>query len=109
MIAFHFHLQMKKISFANDIGCRSLLFITLNISCQFLVAFKVSFEKSADNLMGTPLLISPSSGECTENFFIIFYSRPKTRIKNTKRICQEYAETVIKHITEAINTLSDEV
>ena len=32
---------------------RSLLFITLNTSCQSLLACKVSFEKSADSLMGT--------------------------------------------------------
>ena len=53
------------VSFVNDtfagqsnLGCRSLLFITLNASCQSLLACKVSFEKSADNLMGTPLQIT---------------------------------------------------
>ena len=39
----------------SNLGCRSLLFITLNISCQSLLACKVSFQKSADSLMGTPL------------------------------------------------------
>ena len=41
-------------------GCRSLLFITLNISCQSLLACKVSFEKSAVSLMGTPLQVTLS-------------------------------------------------
>ena len=39
----------------SNLGCRSLLFMTLNISWQSLLACKVSFEKSADRLMGTPL------------------------------------------------------
>ena len=33
----------------------SLLFITLTMSCQSLLACKVSFEKSADSPMGAPL------------------------------------------------------
>ena len=41
-------------------GCRSLPFMTLNISCQPLLACQVSFEKSADSLMGTPLQVSLS-------------------------------------------------
>ena len=39
----------------SNLDCRSLLFMTLNISCQFFLACIVSFEKSADSLMGTPL------------------------------------------------------
>ena len=44
-------------SFAGEsnLDCRSLLFIILNTSCQSLLACKVSFAKSADSLMGTPL------------------------------------------------------
>ena len=42
----------------NKPSCRSLLFMTLNISCQSLLACKVSFEKSADSLMGTPLWVT---------------------------------------------------
>ena len=32
--------------------------MTLNISCQSPLACKVSFEKSADSLMGTPLKVA---------------------------------------------------
>ena len=42
----------------SNLGYRSLLFITLNNSCQSLLAYKVSFEKSADSLMGTPLQVT---------------------------------------------------
>ena len=42
----------------SNLGCRSLLFITLDTSCQFFLAYKVSFEKSSDNLMGAPLQIT---------------------------------------------------
>ena len=40
-------------SFAGEgnLHCRSLLFITLNIYCQSLLAYKISFEKSADGLL----------------------------------------------------------
>ena len=38
----------------SNLNCRSLLFITLNNSCQSLLSFKVSFEKSADSLIETP-------------------------------------------------------
>ena len=41
-----------------DLGCRPLLFTTLNISCQSLLACKVSFEKSADSPVGTPLQVN---------------------------------------------------
>ena len=39
----------------NNLGCRSLPFMTWNTSFQPLLAYKVSFEKSANSLMGTPL------------------------------------------------------
>ena len=41
-----------------NFGCRSLLFIILNISCQFLLVCKVSVEKSADSLMEAPWQIT---------------------------------------------------
>ena len=41
-----------------NLSCRSLLFITLNTSCQSLLACKVSFEKSADSLMGALLQVT---------------------------------------------------
>ena len=44
----------------SNLGCRSLLFTSLNTSCQSLLACKVSFEKSADSLMGTPLQVTVS-------------------------------------------------
>ena len=44
----------------SNLGCRSLLFMTLNISCQSFLACKVPFEKLADSLMGTPLQVSLS-------------------------------------------------
>ena len=49
----------------NNLGCRSLPFMTLNTSFQSLPACKVSFEKSAKSLMGTPL-------EVTVLFFCCF-------------------------------------
>ena len=49
-------------SFAGQskIGCRSLPFMTSFISFQPLLACKVSFEKSADSLTGTPLQVTVS-------------------------------------------------
>ena len=46
-------------SFAGQshLGCRSLPFMTSNTSFQPLLTHKVSFEKSADSLMGTPLQV----------------------------------------------------
>ena len=44
----------------NNLGCRSLPFMTWNTSCQPLLACKVSFEKSADSLMRTPLQVTVS-------------------------------------------------
>ena len=61
---FNFTLSGKRFIYAyilNDtfagqspLGCRFLLFITLNTSSQSLLACKVSFEKSANSLMETP-------------------------------------------------------
>ena len=48
----------------SNLGCRSLPFLTWNTSFQPLLACKVSFEKSADSLMGTPLQIT---------FFFLFF------------------------------------
>ena len=39
----------------SNLGCRSLAFMTSNTSFQPLLAYKVSFEKSADSVMGTLL------------------------------------------------------
>ena len=44
----------------NNLGCKSLPFMTLNTSFQPLLACKCSFEKSADGLMGTPLEVTVS-------------------------------------------------
>ena len=44
----------------SNLGCRPLPFMTLNISFQPLLAFKVSFEKSAHGLMGPPLYVTVS-------------------------------------------------
>ena len=47
-------------SFAGQshLGWRSLLFRTLNTSCQSLLICKVSVEKSSNGLMGTPLQVT---------------------------------------------------
>ena len=39
------------------LGCRFFLFITWTIFCHYLLACRVSVEKSAKNLMGFPLYI----------------------------------------------------
>ena len=44
----------------SNLGCRSLPFMTWNTSCQTLLAWKVSFVKSADGLIGTPLQVTVS-------------------------------------------------
>ena len=41
----------------SNLGCTSLFFITWNTYCQSLRAYKVSFEKSVDSLMGTPFQV----------------------------------------------------
>ena len=43
--------------FRSNLGCRSFPFITLSMSCHSLLAFRVSAEKSAVNLMGVPLYV----------------------------------------------------
>ena len=49
-------------SFAGQshLGCKSLPFMTPNTSFRPLLACKVSFEKSADSLMATPLQVTVS-------------------------------------------------
>ena len=44
----------------SNLGCRPLPFMTWNTFCQSLLACKVSLEKSADSLMGTPLWVTVS-------------------------------------------------
>ena len=41
----------------SNLGCRFFPFITLNMSCHSLLAFRVSAEKLAVNLMGLPLYV----------------------------------------------------
>ena len=47
----------KSLPWKSFFGCRFFLFITLNISCHFFLSCRVSFKKSAYNLMGLPLYI----------------------------------------------------
>ena len=56
----------------SNLGCRSLPFVTLNTSFQPLLACKVSFEKSADSLMGTPLWVSLSFSLAAFRIFSVF-------------------------------------
>ena len=42
----------------SNLGYRFLLFMTLNISWQSLLVCKISFQKSAYSLMGTPLQVT---------------------------------------------------
>ena len=51
------------------LGCRFFPFITLNISCHFLLTCKVSAEKSADRLMGVPLYKT-----CCFSFLLLIFS-----------------------------------
>ena len=44
----------------SNLRCRFLPFMTWNTSFQLILACKVSFEKSADSLMGTPLQVTVS-------------------------------------------------
>ena len=44
----------------SNLGWRSLAFMTWNTSFKSLLAYKVSFEKSADRVMGTPLQVTVS-------------------------------------------------
>ena len=43
---------------SSNLGCESLLLIILNTSCQSLIGYKVSFEKSAYSIMGTPFQVT---------------------------------------------------
>ena len=58
-----FYLSILSDSFVgySNLGCRSLLFITLNILCQSLLACKVSVNKSAEVLIRAPLHITKCS------------------------------------------------
>ena len=51
------HILLDSFAGSSNLACRSLLYITLNILFQFLLAGKVSFEKSSDSLMGAPLQV----------------------------------------------------
>ena len=51
-------ILIDSIAGQTNLGCRSLLFITLNTSYQSLLAYKVSFERSVDTLSGTPWQIT---------------------------------------------------
>ena len=42
----------------SNLGCRSLPFMTPKTSFQCLLAYKVSFEKSADSFMGPPSYVT---------------------------------------------------
>ena len=44
----------------SNLGCKSLPFMTWNTSFWPFLACEVSFEKSADSLMGTPLQVTAS-------------------------------------------------
>ena len=66
--SFSFHLSVKLLfspSNRNEslarwsiLGCRFFSFISLNILCHFLLACRVSDEKSAYNLVGVPLSVT---------------------------------------------------
>ena len=56
--AFDFSMESDEILAGySNLGCRFFPFISLNISCHSLLAYRVSVEKSADNLMGIPFVI----------------------------------------------------
>ena len=54
------------------LGCRFSLFITLNMSCHSLLAYRVFAEKSADNLMGIPLFVICCFFLVAFNIFSVF-------------------------------------
>ena len=66
--------SILKESFAgqSNLGCRSLPFMTWNTSFQLLLAYKVSFEKSADSLMGTPLQVTVSFSLVASKILFLF-------------------------------------
>ena len=49
--------QNESLSGQSILGCRLFPFITLNILCHSLLAYRVSVEKSADSLMRGPLYV----------------------------------------------------
>ena len=51
-------IQNDSFAGQSNLGYKSLLFMTLNMYCQSHLACNVSFEKSPDPLMGTPLQVS---------------------------------------------------
>ena len=53
-------IQNDSFAGQSNLGCRSLPLMTLNTSFQPFLACKVSFEKSADSLLGTPLQVTVS-------------------------------------------------
>ena len=65
--------SILKDSFAGQshLGCRSLPFVTWNTSFQPLLMCQVSFEKSADSLMGTPLQATVSFSLAAFKIFLL--------------------------------------
>ena len=58
----------------SNLGCRFFPFITLNMSCHTLLAWKFSAERSAVNLMGIPLYVICCFSLAAFNiFFFVFY------------------------------------
>ena len=57
----------------SNLGCRPLPFMTWTTSCQSLLACKVSFEKSADGLMGIPLQVAVSFSLAALRFSLYLY------------------------------------
>ena len=62
----------QQLCWYSNLDCRSQFFMTLNISCQSLLACKVSFEKSADSHMGTPLQVTLCFSLAAFNILFIF-------------------------------------
>ena len=60
------------IDLLNNLGFRSLFFITLNACCQSLLACKVYFEKSAASLRRTPLQVTCCFSLAAFKFLFIF-------------------------------------
>ena len=56
----------------NNLGCRFFCFITLNVFCHFLLAYRVSAEKSALNLLGIPLYIICCFSLAAFNIFSLY-------------------------------------
>ena len=56
----------------SNLGCRPLAFMTWTTSCQSLLACKISFEKSADSLMGSPLEVTVSFSLAASKILSLF-------------------------------------